>query len=270
MCARQEHADNNMQSFHQRQVREDTILHQTGSMKTPEALSSPASSDMRLARLHSHSRDHRIVFSEDTHTYTLDNAKVFPISVSGVWNKFFAKFDAQEIVDTHFPNWLVDPYSKYFNQIQENLTSGHDEEMIKSSIIAGWTKIGQAASSHGTFVHRQIELFLNEEDHCQDGKEFEHFRNFLKDFATPRGWVSKWPRLLVIRTLDKLWALCGISMQSMPAMVPIWYVRIAVPVFPYVSIRLGIPKHSQKDISRTRSTIDLFPWHLMVTLTHTA
>lgn len=191
VCERQEHPDNNTHPSQQRQARGSEILHQPDLMKTPETFSSPASSDMHLASLNPHERDHRIEFSEDTHTYTLDQAKVFPISVTGVWSKFFEKFDPQETVDKYFPKWVDDPDSKYFQQIHEDLASGIDEQMIKGRIIAEWEKAGQTASANGTFVHRQIELFLNRQDYCPDGEEFEQFGRFLKEFATPRGCVSK-------------------------------------------------------------------------------
>ena len=66
---------------------------------------------MRLSVLYAHKRDARIEFHEATHTYTLDGALRFPISVTGVWNMFFEKMDMDATASRYFLKWADDPTS---------------------------------------------------------------------------------------------------------------------------------------------------------------
>ena len=65
------------------------------------------SGQLRLSRLNNHSRDERISFIEESHTYYLDGSVQFPMSVSSVWSKFFAVFDAENIIETYFDKWAT-------------------------------------------------------------------------------------------------------------------------------------------------------------------
>ena len=73
---------------------------------------------LRLAIRNAHDRDARIVFTESSHTYVLDDLYQFPISISGVWPKFFDHFDPKAVVDLYFDRWAINPDSKYYDIIQ--------------------------------------------------------------------------------------------------------------------------------------------------------
>ena len=140
-----------------------------------------------LAIRNAHPRDSRIKFEEHTHTYTLDKIFKFPISVSGVWAKFFGVFDPSATVATYFTKWSSDPVSKYFSVIQDMRRSGHDDDEIKTRIM--WRDAGQLARQAGTEMHRVIELLLNDVPCEIKTPELGQFCMFMREFISPRRWV---------------------------------------------------------------------------------
>jgi hypothetical protein len=146
-------------------------------------------SDMlALALINVYPQDCRIKFVEGSHTYWLDGDVRFPISVSGVWSKFFDKFDADSIVDTYFGSWACNPASRYYALICCLRAEGRCDVEIKACIIAGWQEAGRAASADGTTMHRQIELLLNNVPCEASTVEIGQFHKFMEEFVEPRGW----------------------------------------------------------------------------------
>ena len=102
---------------------------------------------------------------------------------------FFYKFDATEQIEYFFDRWAENPNSKYFQHICASRRRALSDEQIKQEIIDTWTKKGEIASAAGTFMHRQIELFLNGFACDVSSIEMMQFRKFLLEIAAPKGWV---------------------------------------------------------------------------------
>ena len=144
---------------------------------------------LSLAVKNAHSFDSRIVFLEDDHTYWLDEKYKFPISVSGVWASFFDKFDPVAIVNTYFYRWAAEPSSKYHQIILDGRASGKGDQVIMDEIMAMWAMTGELASKRGSYVHRQIELALNDIEHDDTYLEMTQFRDFRVGVVEQRGWL---------------------------------------------------------------------------------
>ena len=141
---------------------------------------------LRLEVLNACPRDRRIVFDEEAHTYQLDSAVTFPVSVSSVWNFFFEEMDMDETCHTYFSRWSQNPSSKYYATIAKGRVDGLSDQAIMAGIVEAWRDTGRQASAQGTYMHRQIELFLNCME-CDDSlPEMEQFKSFMLDFALPR------------------------------------------------------------------------------------
>jgi hypothetical protein len=149
---------------------------------------------LSLAVQNAHPRDARIIFIADDHTYWLDGVNRFPISVSGVWQTFFDKFDAERTVDMYYIHWSRKEASPYHALIHSLREEGKTDAEVKTSIIASWNMTGQTASREGTIMHREIEYRLNynhDDDYTYAGTpEMIQFGKFMEEFATPRGWKT--------------------------------------------------------------------------------
>lgn len=115
-----------------------------------------------LARAFAHPRDSRIRFVEATHKYYLDG-KPIPISVSGLWARYFSHFDADAAL-RNVDKWREDQASPYYYLLAYlDRVAEVPREKQGEVIKLVWAANGEQASGAGTFVHRQIELCLNEE-----------------------------------------------------------------------------------------------------------
>ena len=141
-----------------------------------------------LAAMNWHSRDRRIMLVESSHHYVLDGVLTIDLSVTGVVSLFFPEFDAEAVVSMYFEKWAIDERSKYFDIIKAGRDAGYKDREIKDKIIATWANLGSVASSTGTYIHRQIELALNDKEHDAQSKELHQFRDFMSTFVAPRKW----------------------------------------------------------------------------------
>ena len=116
----------------------------------PNTSFKPLPSLLRLERFHRHPRDGQIRFVADDHKYYLDEQLQFPVSVSGVWSRYFAKFDAVSTVDRYYDAWAANASSKYHEIIVNGRRSGTPDADIKTEIIRTWNRAGQVASAEGT------------------------------------------------------------------------------------------------------------------------
>ena len=142
-----------------------------------------------LAIKNYHRRDQRIMLLEAEHVYLLDSYTKFPQSVSSVWEAFFEHFDAELVIEKYFARWATDVSSKYYDRVQVARQEGVSDAIIKQAIAKTWQTAGAEARAKGTYVHRQIELFLNGYEHDIASVEMQQFRDFLREFAVPRRWV---------------------------------------------------------------------------------
>ena len=116
---------------------------------------------------HAHPRDSAISFEEIHHKYYLQYQRQkieFPVSVSGIWSRYFAKFDAASILEAYFKSWAANPFHKYSDRIQTLRALGTPDDVIKTHIQKTWTDAGLVASRLGTRMHREIDM--HSEDLC--------------------------------------------------------------------------------------------------------
>ena len=80
------------------------------------------------ARVNFHIRDAAIRFQAEDYVYILhpgtEMEAKFPISVSGLWGKYFEKFDAEAIILRYFKVWAESPHKDYFSVIQKYQEKG--------------------------------------------------------------------------------------------------------------------------------------------------
>ena len=138
-----------------------------------------------------HRRDHYIRFEATGHKYYLrqEEAEIeFPISVSGVWSQYFAKFDAERTIARYYMCWAGDPGSKYFAFIHSFRDRGVPDTDIARRIKLMWSDKGELASAFGTRMHRQIELALTANMYDVSMGEMQTFVRFVKEVLEPRQW----------------------------------------------------------------------------------
>lgn len=113
----------------------------------PLSITEGALAWQRLAEINKHPRDERILFEEESHTYTIDGTRAGWTSCTGFLHNFFGHFDADAVIAKMMtsPKWFE---SKYF---------GMTAEEIKKQ----WSDKGKASSEAGTRMHLDIEHFYN-------------------------------------------------------------------------------------------------------------
>lgn len=126
-----------------------------------------------------HDRDAGIVFDEKPHVYYV-HGKTDNTSVTTLVHKFFPKFDPDLVVSRMMrsKNW---PNSPYFGQTAEE---------IKNQ----WTQSGLDATTKGTYMHKSIELFYNNEPITDnDTPEYKMFMDFQADHKdTLEAYRTEW------------------------------------------------------------------------------
>ncbi|CAE7200946.1 unnamed protein product [Symbiodinium natans] len=137
-----------------------------------------------LSRVHRHLRDQRISFTAGNHTYHVDGKKV-SISVTGLVHFFAEEFDADAAIACmkRSQNWPREAYAKVVDGKLQPLPDAEIKEL--------WRKNSVEASARGTWMHLQIEVFLNGGCSENPGVEIDLFAKFLQQFPT---------RLLAFRT----------------------------------------------------------------------
>ena len=136
---------------------------------------------MLLAKINPHPRDMNISFKEEGHEYTIANMETKPTSVTTVVHHYFPEFEPDIVINKMMAsrNW---PNSKYYG-------------MTREAIKQQWATAGEEAANLGTIMHRNIELFLNNElTEDPNTKEFNMFTNFWN------GLIDMYPMLRPYRT----------------------------------------------------------------------
>ena len=116
------------------------------------------------AIVNQHVLDAFIRFEETGHHYYLRTDEgidvKFPLSVSGVWKKYFDHFDADAVIALYYKKWCSDPLHRYYAFITELQARGVPDDAIQRRIKQTWADAGDVASAQGTKMHKQIELAL--------------------------------------------------------------------------------------------------------------
>ena len=114
-------------------------------------------------------------------------------------------------VSRYFERWASDPLSKYWTIIRD-LRPNHTDEYIKAHIVSSWARLGLQASTRGTYIRRQIALYLNKVACDVEVIEMAQFKEFLTQFTSPRQWVpfrTEWSiyddNRMIAGQVDSVW-----------------------------------------------------------------
>lgn len=141
---------------------------------------------MLLSTRFKHSRDRSITFYSTyqgkTHVYRVEGET--PTSVTSFIHRYFEPFSPDRIVARYYDRWQQDKTHRYYG-------------MTKEEIKRTWKDNGQEASSLGTTMHAQIEMFFNDElPDTPKTPEFEQFLSWWRDFQhhypTWRPYRTEW------------------------------------------------------------------------------
>ena len=132
---------------------------------------------MALAKKNKHENDNHIKFYERGHKYEIDGEGGYK-SVTTFNHEHFEKFNPDKVIANMMKSkkW---PKSEYF---------GKTPQEIKKI----WNDRGNEASSAGTNLHNDIELFYNDEPYSNDSIEFGYFLNFVKKFPHLKAYRTEW------------------------------------------------------------------------------
>ena len=140
---------------------------------------------LSLEKQHVHALDGKIQFEEIPHEYFYEGKKMAQ-SVTALVDKFFEKFDADEAIEK-MKNGSKWPRPEYTRKSGEVWT----DEQIK----AYWDGVGLYARNRGTWMHYNIERYLNDLSPSEDCAEMGLFYKFHADIiATEKvePWRTEW------------------------------------------------------------------------------
>ena len=131
-----------------------------------------------LARVHAHPRDRDISFLQPSHTYFV-NGKPVPVSVTGLVHQFSQEFNPDIVVSKMMRSgrW---PRPEYARVVDGTLVPLSSEEIKEK-----WLANSRDASSRGTWMHLQLEVFMNGGWARGTSIELRLFCQFLREFAVP-------------------------------------------------------------------------------------
>jgi len=158
----------------------------------------------RLAVTNKHSRDDRISFEEETHTYTIDGEHAGWVSCTGFIHNFFPPFNADEVITKMMKSAKWKPggesYEKY-------------KGMTPDAIKKMWTDNGGESSALGTRMHLDIEHYYNaspignlaaDDWEANASTEWNYFMEFERRWRIPRGLYPFRTEWLVFHEAIKL------------------------------------------------------------------
>ena len=133
-----------------------------------------------LSQLHRHPRDEFIQFQEEGHIYTIHGETGTYCSATTFIHQNFGHFDADAIVDKMIKSKKTeDPTNKYYG-------------MTKDEIKELWRLNGVDASTKGTAMHYNIEMYSNGISVIDDSPEFAYFLKFRNDFPHLIPYRTEW------------------------------------------------------------------------------
>lgn len=140
---------------------------------------------LELQRKNGHERDKEIVMDEGPHVYWIQGSSENWTSVTTVIHEYFPEFQGRMIAwrmvkSKYFPH--AEKYAKY-----QDMCKGLSDPKDKvEAILQSWKVDGQHSAQLGTLLHRDIELFFNQQTVHNDTVEFSFFLNFFRQIVVPR------------------------------------------------------------------------------------
>jgi hypothetical protein len=154
------------------------------------------------------SRDVRITFDPESHTYHIDGQPA-RVSVTGLVKSLFPAFNGREVAEKYFESWRINRSSRYNALIEYLSLGGHSDESIKNEIVQLWSRSGHKRASYGTAVHLQIEQYMTTNTPPEDpSPEFEAFLEWKSSHEMVPVMVEKAvfdEDVMMAGTLDSLW-----------------------------------------------------------------
>lgn len=125
----------------------------------------------KLSGVNMHPQDNYVTFQEKEHVYSF-KGEPMSLSVTSLIGRYFEKFDADKIADKMISgrNW---PRREYLHEDGNPFT--------KQEIMDQWDSVGEIARNRGTWMHYNIERFLNDMAPALDIPEMQHFMAFHKE-----------------------------------------------------------------------------------------
>lgn len=169
-------------------------------IRMPSTIADGALAWQRLAVVNKHVRDDRILFDEESHTYTIDGTREGWISTTQFIHGFFGKFDPDDVICKMMKGRNWNSSNKYW---------GMTPEEIKKM----WTDSGTEASSAGTRMHLDIEHYYNaspvgnlagDDYEPLEGTEWSYFMAYEEKFRKVKGFVPFRTEWLVFNEEIKL------------------------------------------------------------------
>lgn len=166
----------------------------------PSTINDGALTWQRLAVENKHERDDRILFDEESHTYTIDGTRAGWISTTQFIHGFFGKFDPDDVISKMMKGRNWNPSNKYWG-------------MTPDDIKKMWTDSGAEASSAGTRMHLDIEHYYNafpvgnlagDAYEPLEGIEWKYFMAYEEKFRKAKGFVPFRTEWLVFNEEIKL------------------------------------------------------------------
>jgi ATP-dependent exoDNAse (exonuclease V) beta subunit len=153
---------------------------------------------VKLAREHPHPRDDRVWMHEEPHLYYVDWQRGQYVSVTTFKKKLFKEFNPEMAAG------MVLRSRRYQNKDPTYEYTG----MSKETILKKWKDNGELQSGLGTQMHKQIELFWNDQFDLYSLEalavpELEMFRAFVADYPSLRPYRTEW------MVFHEELALCG-------------------------------------------------------------
>lgn len=153
-----------------------------------------------LEKVHAHEKDKFIQFEEKTHTYTIDWGGVHPeldlsrercaqlgslqISVSGLYGRYFPKFDEEAVIKRM-------KSGKNFKKNKKYHCAVSGEALSNKEIKAIWGKNRTRAANAGTALHLEIETYMCSEREPERQKDpgtcMRYFYQFYDDHFKGKG-----------------------------------------------------------------------------------
>ena len=89
----------------------------------------------------------------------------------------------------YFYKWASDRNSKYYSVIERSRMAGFDDDNIMIEIVKSWEEKGRIACDKGTYMHRQIELYLNGQESDESLPEMTQFKQFMQEVIVQKKWI---------------------------------------------------------------------------------
>lgn len=145
----------------------------------------PYTQPLPLSIINVHELDEKITFDEDAHEYFVHGEKM-QFSVTQIVESFFEKFDPDEAIIKmkRSARW---PRPEY---MMKNGTIWTDAQIKQY-----WDGVGQYARNRGTWMHYNIERYLNNLIPSEDLPEMRMFYAFYDEVIAPRKiipWRTEW------------------------------------------------------------------------------